>query len=140
MESKNELVFRKMIEEGFNNGNLDALDDLFTTNFAEHQDGIMPANLDGLKGAIKSLRSPFPDLHLTIEDIVATGDKTWARISAHGSHLGDFMGRPPSGRPFTITVIDICRFENGRIAEHWGVADRLGQVMQLGLLPQPQRG
>lgn len=139
METKNELIVRKLIEEGFNNGNLDALDDLFSADFVEHQDGIMPANLDGLKGAIKSLRSPFPDLHLTIEDIIATGDKTWVRISAHGSHLGNFMGHPPSGRPFTITVIDICRFEEGRIAEHWGVADRLSQMMQLGLLPQPQR-
>lgn len=76
---------------------------------------------------------------MTIEEIIASGDKTWARITGRGSHLGNFMGRQPSGKNFTITVIDICRYENGRIAEHWGVADRLSQMKQLELLPQPQR-
>lgn len=132
----NELVFRQLIEEGFNKGNLDALDELFTPNFVEHQDGIMPPNLDGLKGAIQNLRRPFSDLHLTIEEIVTKDDKTWARMTGRGSHLGDFMGKPPSGISFTITVIDICRYENGKIAEHWGVADRLSQMRQLGLLGQ----
>jgi len=78
-----------------------------------------------------------PDLKLTIEEIVSSGDKSWARITARGTHQAPFMGRPPTGKSFTITVIDICRFEAGQIVEHWGVADRLGLMGQLGLLPPP---
>jgi predicted ester cyclase len=136
-EKENEEVFRRLIEEGFNKGNLAALDELFASSFTEHQDGIVPPNVEGAKGAIISLRTPFPDLKLTIEEIIASGDKTWARITGRGTHQGPFMGRPPTGKPFAITVIDICRFENGKIVEHWGVADRLSLMGQLGLLPRP---
>jgi predicted ester cyclase len=136
-EKENEQVFRRVIEAGFNQGDLAALDELFAPNFTEHQDGFVPPNVAGVKGAILGLRTPFPDLKLTIEDIIAGGDKTWARITARGTHQGPFMGRPPTGKSFAITVIDICRFENGQIVEHWGVADRLSLMGQLGLLPRP---
>lgn len=137
MSEENGIVFRRLIEEGFNKGNLAALDELFAPGFTEHQDGIVPPNLEGLKGAIVSLRTPFTDLRLTIEEICIDVDKTWARITARGTHQAPFMGRAPTGKPFTITVIDICRFENGKIIEHWGVADRLSLMGQLGLLPGP---
>jgi predicted ester cyclase len=137
MSEENERVFRRMIEEGFNKGNLAALDELFAPNFIEHQDGFVPPNIEGVKGAIVSLRTPFPDLKLTIEEIVASGDSTWARITARGIHRAPFMGRPATGKSFAITVIDICRFEADQIVEHWGVADRLGLMGQLGLLPSP---
>ena len=130
----NEHAFRLLIEQGFNQGNLDALDEICAPGFTEHQDGITPPTVAGLKGAITSLRDPFPNLKLTIEEIVATGDKTWARITGRGTHRGMFMGRPGTGKSFTITVIDICRYENAKIVEHWGVADRLSQIAQLGLL------
>ena len=139
LEEKNKQVFRQLIEEGFNNGNLGALDELCTPDFIEHQEGIMPPTVKGLKGAILSLRTPFPDLVLTIEEIIASGDKTWARITGRGTHQGIFMGQAPTGKPFAITVIDICRFENNKIAEHWGVADRLSLMAQLGLLPKPSK-
>ena len=137
MSKENEKVFRRMIEEGFNKGNLAALDALFAPNFVEHQDGFVPPNIEGVKGAIVSLRTPFPDLKLTIEEMITSVDRSWARITARGTHQAPFMGRPPTGKPFAITVIDICRFERDRIAEHWGVADRLGLMGQLGLLPPP---
>jgi predicted ester cyclase len=137
MSKENEQVFRRMIEEGFNKGNLAALDTLFAPNFVEHQDGFVPPNIEGVKGAIVSLRTPFPDLKLTIEEIVVSGAKSWARITARGTHRAPFMGRPPTGKSFAITVIDVCRFESGQIVEHWGVADRLGLMGQLGLLPPP---
>ena len=138
-EKENEGVFRRLIDEGFNKGNLFALDELFAPNFMEHQDGIVPPNVEGVKGAIVSLRTPFPDLNLTIEEIVASGDKTWARITGRGTHRAPFMGGSPTGKSFAITVIDICQFENGKIVEHWGVADRASLMEQLGLLPRPPR-
>lgn len=136
-KKKNKQIFRQLIEEGFNKGNLAALDELCAPGFIEHQNGIVPPTVAGLKGAILSLRTPFPDLNLTIEEIIASGDKTWARITGRGTHLGAFMGRPPTGKAFAITVIDICRFENNKIAEHRGVADRLSLMAQLGMLPKP---
>jgi len=137
-EEQNKQVFRRLIEEGFSQGKLEVLDDVFAPNFIEHQDGFVPPNVEGVKGAIVSLRTAAPDLKLTIEEIIASGEKTWARITGRGTHRGPFMGRPATGRPFAITVIDICRFENGKIVEHWGVADRLSMMAQLGLLPRPQ--
>jgi predicted ester cyclase len=138
MTTTNSLdVFRGVIEEGFNRGNLDALDALFAPDFQEHQSGMIPPNLEGVKGAITYLRSVFPDLKLTIEDSVAQGDMVWARITARGTQRGPLMGRPPTGRTFAITVIDIARIVDGKMMEHWGVADRFHQMEQLGLLPQP---
>ncbi len=137
-EEQNKQVFRRLIEEGFSKGNLEVLNDVFAPNFVEHQDGLVPPNAEGVKGAIVSLRTAAPDLKLTIEEIIASGEKTWARITARGTHRGPFMGRPATERTFAITVIDICRFENGQVVEHWGVADRLGMMAQLGLLPRPQ--
>ena len=137
-EEQNKQVFRQLIEEGFSQGKLEVLDDVFGPNFVEHQDGFIPPNVEGVKGAIVSLRTAAPDLKLTIEEIIASGEKTWARITGRGTHRGPFMGRPATGRPFAITVIDICRFENEQVIEHWGVADRLGMMAQLGLLPRSQ--
>ncbi|MBN1582776.1 MAG: ester cyclase [Anaerolineae bacterium] len=139
MFEENEQVFRRMIDEGFNKGNLDALDKLFAPNFVEHQDGFVPPDITGVKKVIVGLRTPYPDLKLTIEEMIASGDKTWARITARGTHQAPFMGRPPTGKSFSITVIDICRFEQGKIVEHWGVADQFGLMRQLGLLPPPQK-
>ena len=137
-EEQNKQVFRQLIEQGFSQGNLEVLKDVFAPNFVEHQDGFVPPNAEGVKGAIVSLRTAAPDLKLTIEEIIATEEKTWARITARGTHRGPFMGRPATGRSFSITVIDICRFEDEKIVEHWGVADRLSMMAQLGLLPRPQ--
>ncbi len=137
MSEENEQIFRRVIEEGYNKGNVAALDALHAPNFVEHQDGFEPPNVEGVKGSIASLRAAFPNLKLTIEEIISSGDKTWARITARDTQQGLFMGRPPTGKSFAVTVIDVCRYENGKILEHWGVADRLGVMGQLGLLPPP---
>ena len=133
-------AFRRVIEEGYTKGNLRVLDEVFAPGFVEHQAGILPPNVYGVKGSIAFLRAAFPDLRLTIEELMANGDRTWARITARGTHQGTFMGAPPTGKPFAITVMDECRFENGRIVEHWGVADQLALMAQIGALPRPAQG
>ncbi len=137
-EEQMKEVFRRVIEEGFSKGDLDALDQCFPPTFEEHQFGL-PPTLEGLKRSIRELRAAFPDLNLTIEDVVMDGDKLWARMTARGTHQGPLMGRPPTGKSFTITVIDVCRFEEGKIVEHWGAPDRFAQMHQLGLLPQARQ-
>ena len=93
--------------------------------------------MEEFKGSIGYLRDTFAPFSLTIEDMVADGDKVWARMTGRGMDSKGLMGRPPTGKSFTITVIDVCRFENGKIVEHWGVPDRFHQMVQLGLVPQP---
>jgi predicted ester cyclase len=133
-------VFRRVVDEAYSQGDLKVLDEVFAPGFVEHQAGIVPPTVDGVKGSIAFLRAAFPDLRLSLEEIVASGDKTWARIIAHGSHQGPFMGVLPTGKPFAITVLDVCRFENGKIVEHWGVADQLALMAQIGALPRPPQG
>jgi predicted ester cyclase len=133
---QNKAIFRRVIEEGFNSGNLQALDECFPERYTEHQFDL-PSTLEEFKGSIRFLRDTFAPFSLTIEDMVADGDKVWARMTGRGIDSKGIMGRPPTGRSFEIIVIDVCRFENGKIVEHWGVPDRFHQMVQLGLLPQP---
>ena len=133
----NKAVFRTVIEEGFNKGNLDALDECFPPTYTEHQFDL-PSTLQEFKGSIRYLRETFAPFSLTIEDLVADGDKVWARMTGRGTDSHGLMGRPPSGRSYAITVFDVCRFEGGKIVEHWGAPDRFHMLAQLGLLPQPQ--
>lgn len=132
---QNKEIFRRVIEEGFNKGNFAALDDCFPSTYLEHQFDL-PSTLVEFKESIRYLRDTFSNFSLTIEDMVADGDKIWARLVGHGTHSGEFMGRPPTGKSFDITVIDICRFEHGQIVEHWGVPDRFHLMAQLGFLPR----
>src|SRR5690242_2443489 len=99
---QNQEVLCRVIEEGFNKGNYDALDPLFATNYQEHQFSLK-TTLEGFKEDIRSLRTGFPDIHLTIEETIADTDKVWIRMTARGTNLGPFMG-PPTGKPITITV------------------------------------
>lgn len=112
---QNQDVLRRVIEEGFNKGNYPAPDSLFATDYREHQFGLKKT-LEGLKEDIHYLRTVFPDFHLTIEDIIADADTVWIRMTARGTNYGPFMG-PPTGKPMTTTVVDVCRFENGKIAD-----------------------
>jgi predicted ester cyclase len=139
MLEENKKVFSKLIDEGFNRGNLAGLDELFTPSFVDHQDGIDPPSLEGLKNFISHARSSFPDLALRVEEMVLVEDKSWSRIAAQGTHEGVFMGLPPTKKCFEITRLDVCRYENGKIAEHWGVVDRLALLQQLGaVIKQPE--
>lgn len=130
----NQDVLCRVIEEGFNKGNYDALDALFAPDYQEHQFSLK-STLEGFKEDIRSLRSSFPDFHLTVEDIVADADKVWIRMTARGTNLGPFMG-PPTGKAISVTVMDVCRFKEGKIIEHWGVPDRFAVLAQLGFLPK----
>ena len=82
-----------------------------------------------------TLLRAFPDLHISIEDMIAEGDKVVCRNVVTGTHQGEYMGLPPTGRSVTYNEIFILRFVNGRIAETWGVVDVFAQMKQLGVIP-----
>jgi predicted ester cyclase len=138
MTTTNESIYRRIIEEGFNQGRLEVADELIALGAVEHQRGSADGPA-GLKRTIKVLRSAFPDFTITITEVVAVGDKVWAMQKGGGTNLGSFAGHPPTGRQAFIDVIDVCRFENGKMVEHWGVPDQLGMMMALGHVTPPAR-
>jgi predicted ester cyclase len=137
-DSGNVERFRRLIDQGFTGGNLDVVDELISPECVEHQRGNR-SGVDGAKEVIRTLHRWMSDFSLTIEDVAVVGDVVWARNRARGVNTGSVMGNPPSGRLVEIDVIDIVRFEDGQVVEHWGIADQLGMMLQLGLMPVRER-
>ena len=131
-----ERVFRELIERAFCQGELDAVDRSMAPDLIDHENGSSlrgGSGRDGFKWVIRSLRTAFPDLVVSVEDFAAVGDRTWARVRYRGTNTGPFIDAPPTGRTVEWDGVSICRFAGGRIVEHWGVVDRLGGLQQLGL-------
>ena len=134
-----ESVLRRLIDEGFSEGNLAVADELVSERCVEHQN-FGPNHAqgpEGVKAVIASLRRSCSDFRLTIEDLTVDGDMVWSRNIGTGTNDGPFMGHPPTGRTMRVDVIDIVRVVDGKIVEHWGVPDRLGALFQLGLAQPP---
>jgi predicted ester cyclase len=136
MALTNEAIYRRIIEEGFNQGDLAVVDELVAPGAREHQRGAKDG-IDGTKDTIKHLRSAFPDFRITIDEVAVIGDMVWARQKGGGTNLGSFAGHPPTGIKAFTDVIDVVRIEDGKIVEHWGVPDQLGMLMQLGHMRAP---
>ena len=139
MTSTPEAVVRRLIEQGFNEGDLDVADELTSPDLVEHQNfGPDHApGAEGVKAVIASLRRAFSDFHLAIEDLVVDGDAVWLRMVGTGTHDGPFMGHSATGRPMRTDVFDVIRVVEGRMVEHWGVPDRPGTALQLGIIGAP---
>jgi len=131
---------RRFIEE-WNKGKAAAMaviDEMYATNFVSHGD----KDVRGIKNVKKSTSeefTAFPDLHFTIDDMVAEGNKVAMRITMTGTHKGEYMGAPPTNKKITIRAIAIERFAGGKIVEEWGQTDTLGLMQQLGLAPTPKK-
>jgi predicted SnoaL-like aldol condensation-catalyzing enzyme len=113
-------LFRRVIERGFNTGDLSVADEVCAQHFIEHQ-YLSPTGLSGpetLKQQIMAARREVSGQSLTIEEIVAQGDKVWARMVARGTD-------PPSGQTIVMNVMDVCRFADGLMVEHWGIISAL---------------
>ena len=133
----NKATVRRFIEEVFNKKNLAAIDELIAPNHIDHAAGAAgsPAGPEGSRQLIGMMLTAFPDLHYTVEDMIAEGDKVAFRMTMRGTQLGAFGSIPPTGKHVEVLTIDIVRFENGKIAEEWGIDDMLGMLQQLGLVP-----
>jgi predicted ester cyclase len=129
-------VLRRIFAEGFATGNGDVVDELCAPDLVEHQFGLAGTGeqaREHVKAAIRDVHTAIPDFSFTIEDAVEQGDTVWARVRVRGTASGPFFG-PPSNRPVELTVIDVARVVDGRIAEHWGVPDRFALLAQTGVL------
>jgi steroid delta-isomerase-like uncharacterized protein len=118
-------------------GDVAGFGDLVADGFVDHQGGPgFAPDKEGTLDYFRALIEAFPDLSMTVEDLVADGDKAVARVRVTGTHRGDFMGIPPTGAAGDIQLIDIMRFDaDGQVCEHWGVADMLSLMEQLGVVP-----
>ena len=123
---------RRFIREGFTQGRLEVCDELVAEDMVEHQRGLR-SGPDGAKDTIRTLHAWFSDFELRIEDVAATEDTVWIRCTGSGVNTGSVFGHPPTGRRTSITVVDVLRWRDGRLVEHWGVPDQLGLLVQLGI-------
>ena len=96
---------------------------------------IQVTGVQAVKEVFATLHQAYPDLQVTIDDLIEEGDKVVSRNTVTGTNQGEYMGRPPTGKHVTYNEIFICRFAGGRIAETWGVVDALAQMKQLGMIP-----
>ena len=135
---ENKALVRRFVDEVQSAGNIDAIDELCSPEFVNHSapPGVA-SNCEGVKQVTAMFRQAFPDSYFTVEDMVAEGDKVATRKTFHGTHEGEFMGIPPSGRSVRMGLIDIVRITDGRVVEHWSVGDNLGMMQQLGVIPEP---
>jgi steroid delta-isomerase-like uncharacterized protein len=137
MSADNKAAYRRFMDELFNRGNLDIIDELVAPDVVTH--AALPGQRPGAAGfkdAMAMFRSAFPDLRASVEDLVAEGDRVAGRFKVVGTHKGDFMGLPATGNPIAYEEMAIVRFGGGRIVEHWSVADAVSLLQAVGALPK----
>ena len=116
---ENKSIVRRFFEEGPSKGDLSAADELLAPNFALHVPLPSAPGIQGMNDVITACRAAFEHLNVTVEDMIAEGDRVAARFKAHGIHKGAFMGLPPTNKSIAMTGIEIFRIENDKIAELW---------------------
>jgi steroid delta-isomerase-like uncharacterized protein len=138
MSEANKNAVRRLFEEVWNKGSMPVADELFAPNYAHHDSSTADVGRgpESEKKRATLYRAAFPDVRLTIEDIIAEGETVTARWSCRGSHKGDLNGIAPTGKQFTISGVSIARFANGKMVEGWVNWDALGLMQQLGVVPE----
>jgi len=137
---KNKAVVRRFIEEVFVKGNVAAVDEFAAADFVPHSWASVKPGIENLKQAVTRVSSGLSDVRMTIEDMIAEGDRVAVRLTAHAVHKGKFMGMPATGKSYTISETHIFRVADGKIVEHWRDADLLGMMQQLSMSPAPGKG
>jgi len=134
MSDENKAIVNRFFEE-LNKGNLGVIDTFIADNFVEHEEmppGTPPGR-EGVKAFFSMLRGAFPDLRMDVQQVVAEGDLVSVFLAMNGTHNGEFVGIPATGKRVSMPVADLIRFQNGKATEHWGVTDMAGLMQQLGV-------
>ena len=132
---ENKSIVKRWIE-AYNRRELD-FDAFIAPNYVDHSNKV---DREGLKQLFNAGLTAFPDWYETIEDIIAEGDKVWVWLSYTGTHKGDFMGLPPTGKKITSQAVDIYRIVDGKLAEYWNVTDNLNIFKQIGAIEITEKG
>lgn len=137
-EEKKAVVrrYNELVEQYWRTGDADGFDEVLASDFVHHAPGL-PPDLEGMKQALPMFRAAFPDMRLTVEEMIAEGDKVVDRVTVRGTHEGELMGIPASGKQVEFTETHISRIADGKIVERWGQWDALGMMRQIGAVPAP---
>jgi len=132
----NKAVYWRYIQEVFNEGRLDRLNELLAPDYTYHEAPPgTPAGAEGIRQVVTQFRGAFPDLKITIEEQIAEGDRVCSRATTRGTHKGPLFGIPATGKSVTMTGITWVRVVDGKITDSWVKNDVLGLMSQLGVIP-----
>jgi len=126
------------IYEAINTGNLALLDKFVAPGYVEHSEGFQ--GVEPFRQQVAAFRAAFPDLRVAIEDVLTDGDRFASRTTVTGTHTGDLMGMPATGKRISVEAVDIGRVHDGQAAERWGGLNMYALLTQLGVIPAPQPG
>jgi steroid delta-isomerase-like uncharacterized protein len=127
---------QRWFTEVMNEGNEEVIDELCADNFVDHDPlpGTSP-DRQGIHDFVKQVRAAFPDIEMTADEILVEGDQLAVRSTMRGTHQGEFMGIPASGKKVEVSNYDFVRFENDQVVEHWGTIDSAALMEQIGAVP-----
>jgi len=135
---ENKAVYTRFIEEAFNHGNFSHLGELLTPDYQVHDTPPgTPPGAEAVKSIVAMFRSGFPDMHITLDELIAEGDTVAARATLRGTHRGEFMGLPATGRSVTVPSLTMVHLKGGKITESWVKNDVAALMRQLQ--PEPAR-
>ena len=136
MSEENKALFRRFIDEVVNNKTLAVIDELIDSDMIDHNPAPDAApGIEGMRRIMSALIAAFPDLHSTLEDLVAEGDLVVGRMTTTGTQQRDFMGIPATNKKVTYSEMHIVRIFNGKAVDHWGIGDNMSLMQQLGVIP-----
>jgi predicted ester cyclase len=143
VQDRNKASFQKLIDEVINTGKLDDAQRYLTEDRPDYQEMGLPPELTkgygGFKRVVGILRAAIPDLRFTSEFMIAEGDKVLSYNTIEGTHNGELIGIPPTGKRFKASAADVCSFDaDGKISAHWGVFDMFSVMIQLGVIAPPK--
>jgi predicted ester cyclase len=127
---------RRFYEEVINQKRLAVVDEVAGANYVSHSfpPGLPPGR-EGLKAFVSAFHAAFPDGHLSIDQMIAEGDTVATRLTFRGTHTGNFLSIPPTGKQVAVPALDMARFADGKLVEHWGGPDQMSLMQQLGVVP-----
>jgi predicted ester cyclase len=133
----NKDVVRRLVDEGFDKGDLEAVGEVVSPDVVTHNPLILdaPSGADSLRGGIEMIHKAFSDVSVEIRDIVAEGDRVATFLQISGTNTGDYRRGGATGKSVSFRGFFIWRLEDGKIVENWGVADRFDALQQLGIIP-----
>ncbi len=137
---ENKAVVRRYLE-AFATGDLAGLDACIAPTYVRHDPGLpfQVRGPEGVKQLVSALQAGFSSFFATIEDVIAEGDTVLVCLTTGGTHRGELLGIPPTGKDVTVEVMDLFRVAEGKIAEQWVARDDLGTLRQLGVIPAPEQ-
>jgi|SRR5450759_491300 predicted ester cyclase len=125
--AENRALIQRVYTEGFNQGLLSVVDEMFASHFLDRSTPDQSPGIEGVKAYIRSVRAGFPDIAVTIEDLIATEERVVVRTTWCGTHLATYENLAPTGKPVMRTMIQIFRVEDGKLCEEWSEGGDLGQ-------------